>query len=90
MPNTWPMSAPDSRDFTRIGAADPELWAGIFRLNRTPLLAALQVLKGSMDRLERALAHDQADDLNAMLAAAAKRRPEPWLTPRPPNASLLT
>ena len=27
-----------------------------------------------MDRLERALAHDQADDLNAMLAAA-KRRP---------------
>ncbi len=62
-------------DFTRIGAADPELWAGIFRLNRTPLLAALQVLKGSMDRLERALAHDQADDLNAMLATAAKRRP---------------
>ena len=38
-------------DFTRIGAADPELWAGIFRLNRTPFarrIASAQGFHGSV------------------------------------------
>ncbi len=61
-------------DFTRIGAADPELWAGIFRLNRAPLLAALEALKNSMASFQEALANDEPQKLAAMVAAAAAKR----------------
>lgn len=65
---------PGFRDFTRIGGGDAELWAAVLRLNRAPLLAALQSAKRSMQRLEDALAEESADSLAAMLAAAADKR----------------
>ena len=67
-------AGPGFRDFTRIGAGNPELWAAVLRLNRAPLLAALQSAKKSMQRLEDALAEESADSLTAMIAAAADKR----------------
>ena len=73
-PHHLPHVGPGFRDFTRIGAGNPELWAAVLRLNRTPLLAALQSAKRSMQRLEDALAEESADALAAMITAAADKR----------------
>ena len=60
-------------DFTRIGAAAPDLWAGILRLNRAPLIQALAAFKDSLGRFERALANGDPEALRAGIAAAGRR-----------------
>lgn len=67
-------AGPGFRDFTRIGGGDAELWAAVLRLNRAPLLAALQSVRGSMQLLEDALAEEATDSLAALIAAAANKR----------------
>lgn len=67
-------AGPGFRDFTRIGGGDAELWAAVLRLNRAPLLAALQSARRSMQLLEDALAEETTDSLAALIAAAADKR----------------
>lgn len=67
-------AGPGFRDFTRIGGGDAELWAAVLRLNRAPLLAALQSVRRSMQLLEDALADETTDSLAALIAAAANKR----------------
>jgi prephenate dehydrogenase len=63
------------RDFSRIAASDPELWQGIFELNRGPLLAALGRFRAALDELEASLINgDRARGLAHLEAAARRRR----------------
>ena len=63
------------RDFTRIAAANPEMWARIFRMNKGPLLAALAEFRASLEALEDAVRReDERQALAIMEAACAKRR----------------
>ncbi|MEZ5598691.1 MAG: prephenate dehydrogenase/arogenate dehydrogenase family protein [Pseudomonadales bacterium] len=61
-------------DFSRIAASSPELWWGIFRLNREELLQALDGFQNQVDALRAALVTDAEADGLALLAEAAGRR----------------
>jgi prephenate dehydrogenase len=63
------------RDFTRIAAANPELWWRIFQLNRDELLAAVDEFKLELDRIVTALREgDDVAALETIRAAALKRK----------------
>ena len=67
-------SAGGFRDFTRIGAADADMWAPIFALNRTPVLDALDTLQEELARLRALLEAGDEPALKALIRAAATRR----------------
>lgn len=62
------------RDFTRIGAADADMWAPIFELNRDALLAALGDLETSLGRARRLLQDGDGSAMRAFIREAALRR----------------
>ncbi len=62
------------RDFTRIAASNPEMWWRIFRLNRAPLLGALDRFEADLAQLRQALADNDEARGRAMLQQAAERR----------------
>jgi prephenate dehydrogenase len=62
------------RDFTRIGAADADMWAPIFQLNRRRLLAALDDLEGSLTQARNLIANADDDALHDFIRRAALRR----------------
>jgi cyclohexadieny/prephenate dehydrogenase / 3-phosphoshikimate 1-carboxyvinyltransferase len=62
------------RDFTRIGAADAEMWAPIFSLNRRALLAALDGAEAELARVRALLEAGSEPELKAFIATAAERR----------------
>ncbi len=53
------------RDGTRVAGSDAELWAGIFRDNRLPLLRALDTFATQLDTFRQTL---EADDSDALIA----------------------
>jgi len=69
-----PHAAGGFRDFTRIGAADADMWAPIFELNRAPLLAALDDLEASLARARTLLAEGDGDGLRGFIRQAGARR----------------
>ena len=63
------------RDFTRIAAANPELWWRIMRLNRGALAQALEQYSQNLKSLAAAIdTDDEAQGLALIRAAAAKRQ----------------
>jgi len=58
------------RDFTRIAASDPELWADILRSNRKALAAPLQAASRALSRLSRLLDEEDGEALERFLADA--------------------
>ena len=62
------------RDFTRIAAADPELWWGIFQMNREELLRALEKFRLDIDALEEMLVGDDHEAGIRALADAVRRK----------------
>ena len=63
------------RDFTRIAAANPELWWRIMRLNRGALAQALEQYSQNLKSLAAAIdTDDEAQGLALISAAAAKRQ----------------
>ena len=62
------------RDFTRIAAADPELWWGIFQMNREELLRALEKFRLDIDALEEMLVADDHEAGIRALADAVRRK----------------
>ena len=62
------------RDFTRIAAADPELWWGIFQMNREEILRALEKFRLNIDALEDMLVADDHRAGIKALADAARRK----------------
>jgi len=62
------------RDFTRIGAADADLWAPVFDLNRRALLTALDDLETDLAQLRGYIESGDQLGLKALIRAAAERR----------------
>ena len=62
------------RDFTRIAASSPEMWRDIALANRAALLAELDLYRGALDAVVRALEQADAGALEAMMARAAHAR----------------
>ena len=64
------------RDTTRIAGSPTELWRDIALANAPALVAALREFRAALDRLEDAIAADDAPALEAALtlAQAVRRR----------------
>jgi prephenate dehydrogenase len=62
------------RDFTRIAASSAEMWRDIALANRAALLAELDLYRGALDAVVRALEQADAAALEAMMARAARAR----------------
>ncbi len=62
------------RDFTRIAAANPQLWWRILSMNRKQVVAAAEVFNQHLQILTQALAADDAEAGLAALQAAADLR----------------
>ncbi len=62
------------RDFTRIAAADPELWWGIFQMNREELLRALEKFRLDIDALKDMLVADDHEAGIRALTDAVRRK----------------
>ncbi len=73
-PDLLPMAAGAYRDGTRVAGADPALWAGIFRENRGPVLAALGQFEAQLAAFRAALEVDDPDALLAWWDAARSHR----------------
>ena len=70
-----PLTGGGFRDFTRIAAADPELWWRIMQLNRGALSEALDDYRQNLEALTSAIQQgDAANGLALLRAAAAKRQ----------------
>ncbi len=71
-----PFAGGGFRDFTRIAAANPEMWARIFQLNKKALLASLKDFRQAARILETAVRQEDASEAEAIIRAAAGRRRE--------------
>lgn len=77
----WGLAAGSWRDATRVAAASPELWEGIFQANRDEVRAALDRWLEVLHELRRALADDEGpilDVLDATTLTAIRQRLDPW------------
>jgi prephenate dehydrogenase len=71
-----PFAGGGFRDFTRIAAANPEMWARIFQLNKKALLASLKDFRQAARILETAIRQEDTNEAEAIIRAAAGRRRE--------------
>lgn len=62
------------RDFTRIAASSPEMWADIFQNNSTALLAMLGEFEASIAKLRKAIESEDRATLENVLGQAARYR----------------
>jgi prephenate dehydrogenase len=62
------------RDFSRIGAADADMWGPIFTLNRSAVLAALDDVEAQLHRVRDLLERGDEPALKVLITAAAERR----------------
>ncbi len=56
--HTLAMAAGAYRDGTRVAMSDADLWSGIFRANKLPVLEAIRVFRSHLLALESALGND--------------------------------
>lgn len=63
-----------ARDTSRLAASNPDLWLEIFRLNRAPVLEALEGAGAALADLRRLVAEGDEGPLRAYLARAAAFR----------------
>ena len=68
------LAGPGFRDFTRIAAAEPNMWRDIFSANRTEILNQIHMLQHVLGRYEAALMTDNAGELEAMVRSASETR----------------
>jgi prephenate dehydrogenase len=62
------------RDTTRIAASSPEMWRDICLTNRTAILAALDLFRGSLDKFTDAVDRGDAAELIALLERGRRMR----------------
>jgi prephenate dehydrogenase len=58
------------RDFSRIGASDPDMWSGIFARNQLPLLEALGAFEANLAEFRTALESGDIDTCRALISKA--------------------
>ncbi len=69
-----PLSGGGFSDFTRIAAANPDMWWRIFKMNREALLAGLDGFEANLRLLRQALEADDDEGGLGLLRQAARRR----------------
>jgi prephenate dehydrogenase len=62
------------RDTTRIAAASAEMWRDICLTNRTAILAALKLFRGTFEEFERVVERAEADELIALFERGRRMR----------------
>lgn len=62
------------RDFTRIAASSPIMWRDIFKANKEPLLATLDMFNQDLQQLRRAIAEDDSTTVMGVLTRAKAAR----------------
>ncbi len=62
------------KDYTRVAASEPEMWAQIFKANKTHLLKAISMFKDSLQNIESAIERDDFETLMKELDKAAKTK----------------
>ncbi|MBX3705452.1 MAG: (d)CMP kinase [Pseudomonadales bacterium] len=62
------------RDFSRIAASDPAMWAPIFTLNGAAVLGALDGLQAELDRLRALIERDDRAGLGRLIEDSRTRR----------------
>lgn len=65
---------PGFRDATRIADGAPEIWKDIVQTNRSHIAAELEVLQRALERLRKAVAEGNMDEVLKFLADARQRR----------------
>lgn len=68
------LAGPGFRDFTRIAAAEPNMWRDIFSANRTEILNQIHMLQHVLGRYEAALMTDNTSALEALVRSASDTR----------------
>ena len=68
------LAGPGFRDFTRIAAAEPNMWRDIFSANRTEILNQIHMLQHVLGRYEAALMTDNTAALEALVRSASDTR----------------
>lgn len=63
------------KDYTRVAASSPQMWAEIFKANKDQLLSSISKFKSSLEDIENAIENEDLKALKSVLenAAAAKR-----------------
>lgn len=64
------------RDFSRIAAADPDMWTAILQLNAKAVRAALADLQGNLSQLDAAIGAEDWDGIRSLIAKSQDRRRE--------------
>lgn len=62
------------RDFSRIAASDPDMWAPVLQMNRTAVLAELEQMQGALAELAEAVAAPDDRALRSLIQRAQLRR----------------
>lgn len=81
------LSAPDAktlldfaggglRDFTRVAASSPGMWADIFTVNRENTLKAIKKFKKSLEKLEAVIENKDSESLKKLLSRSSRARRE--------------
>ncbi|PWW43576.1 prephenate dehydrogenase [Melaminivora alkalimesophila] len=68
------VAGPGFRDFTRIAAADPQLWRDVLRANRDEVLAQSRLFKEALAALEDAMQADSDQPLEDLITLASATR----------------
>jgi prephenate dehydrogenase len=81
------LSAPDAetlldfaggglRDFTRVAASSPGMWADIFTENRENTLKSIKKFKKSLEKLEAVIENKDSESLKKLLSRSSRARRE--------------
>ncbi|WP_370682197.1 prephenate dehydrogenase [Comamonas sp. GB3 AK4-5] len=68
------LAGPGFRDFTRIGAGDPQIWRDILLANKKEVLAQARQFQLALQELEQAMEADDATALQTLLTSASQSR----------------
>ena len=75
------LAGPGFRDFTRIAAADPQMWRDILLANREELAQQAGLFRDALARFEQLIATGQADALEQVITEASHARATWRMTP---------
>lgn len=75
------LAGPGFRDFTRIAAADPQVWRDILLANREELARQTQLFRDALESLEQLVASNQVDQLEQRITQASHARATWRMTP---------
>lgn len=62
------------RDLTRIAKINDEMWSELFLLNKTELLAQIELFEAALDRIKNGIENDDTAALREMMRLSSRRR----------------